>query len=204
MKKVVFVFAAAITVLISACSKDDNDGIVLQAHDENQMMDSMHAMMDRMEAMTMTMDPDLDFGNMMVMHHEGAINMANLQLSAGTNDSLKRFAQKVIADQQREISELTSILSGLSVDDMDMDYMEEQMGGMEKAGKAADVQIITGDIDNDFATLMMIHHQAAMDDASAYLHHGTNAELKEIANTIIMAQTEEIKELADWLKSNKR
>lgn len=204
MKKVVFVVAAAIIGLISACSKDDNDGIVLQAHDENQMMDSMHAMMDRMEVMTMTMDPDIDFGNMMVMHHEGAINMANLQLSAGTNDSLKRFAQKVIADQQKEISEFTSILSGLPVDNMDMDYMEEQMGNMEKSGKAADVQIITGDIDNDFATLMMIHHQAAIDDASGYLHHGNNAELKAIAKNIIEAQTVEIKELADWLKSNKR
>ncbi len=62
----------------------------------------------------------------------------------------------------------------------------------------------TGDIDNDFATLMIVHHQGAMDNASAYLHHGNNAQLKTMANKIIKAQTIEIQELSDWLKANRR
>lgn len=78
------------------------------------------------------------------------------------------------------------------------------MKTMEKMGKVADMQVITGDIDNDFATLMMSHHQSASDNASAYLHDGNNAQLKTIANNIINAQTMEIGELADWLKVNKR
>jgi uncharacterized protein (DUF305 family) len=40
--------------------------------------------------------------------------------------------------------------------------------------------------------------------SSSYLHHGDNAQLKMMANNIIMWQTMEIKELADWLKANKR
>jgi hypothetical protein len=47
MKKVVFVLVSAVALLFTACSKDDNNGILLQAHDQNRMMDSMHAMMDR-------------------------------------------------------------------------------------------------------------------------------------------------------------
>ena len=80
----------------------------------------------------------------------------------------------------------------------------EQMDNMMKMGKAADVQLITDDIDNDFATLMMVHHQSAIDNASAYLHHGNNAQLKTMANNIVMSQNKEIDELADWLKANKR
>lgn len=99
MKKITFVLGVVFAVIFAACSKDDNNGIVLQDHDQNRMMDSMHAMMSRMQAMTMTMDPDIDFAEMMMMHHQGAINMAQVELSAGTNDSLKSFAQKVINDQ---------------------------------------------------------------------------------------------------------
>ena len=204
MKKSIIILGGFIVLILSACSKEDATGLVLQNHDDNRMMDSMHAIMNRMEAMTMTNDPEIDFSRMMIMHHQGAINMSNAVIQSGTNDSLKRFAQKVIADQQKEIQQLQSVLSTVTVDNMDMEYMMEQMEGMKKMDKAIDAELITGDIDNDFATLMIWHHQAAIDDASGYLHHGNNAQLKTIANNIIKAQTTEIQELATWLKANKR
>jgi len=204
MKKTIFgISMIAALLAFTACKKETN-GIILQAHDDNRMMDSMHTMMSRMEAMTMTMDPEVDFAEMMVMHHEGALNMSEALVSAGKNDSLRRFAQKVIADQRAEITVLKSIMMSLTVDNMDMDFMQEQMDNMEKTTKQTDVQIITGDIDNDYATLMILHHQSAIQDASAYLHHGNNNQLKAIANNIITAQNKEIIELSNWLKSNKR
>lgn len=205
MKKSLIILGAFIALTLSACSKEDAIGLVLQNHDDNRMMDSMHAIMSRMvEAMPMTNDPEIDFGKMMIMHHQGAINMANAEIQAGTNDSLKRFAQKVITDQQKEIQQFQSILSTLTVDNTDMEYLMEQMDGMKKMDKAIDAELITGDIDNDFATLMIWHHQGAIDDASGYLHHGNNAQLKTIANNIVKTQTSEIQELATWLKANKR
>lgn len=205
MKKTLLAAAGAFLIIFAACKKENvTNGIIIQSHDANRMMDTMHAMMDRMMARTMTMDPDIDFPEMMMMHHEGAISMANVELQAGKNDSLKRFAQKVIRDQEAEIMQFETILATLSVDTMDMAYMEEQMNNMDKMDKTVDAQPITGDIDNDFATIMMLHHQAAIDDASGYLHHGNNTTLKTIATNIILAQTQEIGELADWLKANKR
>lgn len=85
-----------------------------------------------------------------------------------------------------------------------MDFMQEQMDNMSKGEKVADVQIITGDIDNDFASLMIVHHQGAIDDASAYLHHGSNTQLKALATSIVKAQVMEIEELSNWLKTIKR
>lgn len=204
MKKTFFLIVGTVVLLLSACTKDNDNNQYLQPHDENRMMDTMHAIMDRMMAMEMTNDPEIDFSEMMIMHHQGAINMASVQLQEGKNDSLKRISQKIISEQETEIQQFEAILATLSVDNTDTEYTMEQMEGMEKMGKAIDVELITGDIDNDFATLMIWHHQSAIDDASGYLHHGNNDDLKEIAKKIIKAQTKEIQELADWLKNNRR
>lgn len=197
-------FVATIVFAFVACTKEDNSGIQLQAHDENRMMDTMHAMMDRMMAMPKTNDPEIDFVKMMTMHHQGAINMANVELQEGKNDSLKRTAQKIITEQEAEIQQFNTILSSLTVDNTDTEFAMEQMDNMMKGGKAADVQLITGDIDNDFATLMIVHHQGAIDNASAYLHHGNNAQLKTMATNIVKSQTMEIQEMSNWLIANKR
>lgn len=204
MKKTVFVLGSALVLFMAACTKDNNNGIVLQAHDQNRLMDSMHAMMDRMMATPKTNDPEIDFAKMMIMHHQGAINTSNVELQAGTNDSLKRAAQKIIAEQQAEIAQFNAILAGTSVDNSDPAFTMEQMDNMMKGAKVADIQIVTGDIDNYFATLMIVHHQGAIDNASAYLHHGNNTQLKTMANNIIKAQVMEIEELSNWLKANKR
>ncbi len=195
--------ATIILAGFSACKKDNN-GIQLKPHDQDRMMDSMHAMMNRMMEMTPTNDPEIDFVKMMIMHHQGAINMANVELQAGTNDSLKRTAQKIITEQQTEIQEFNTILATLTVDNSDPDFTMEQMDNMTKTGKVADQQLITGDIDNDFATLMAVHHQSAIDNASAYLHHGNNADLITIAKNIVTSQNMEIIELSNWLIANKR
>jgi len=190
-----------------SCSDDDsatNDGIHLQAHDDNKMMDTMHGMMDEMAGMEMTHDPDVDFAGMMIMHHEGAIAMANLELQEGSNPEMKAMAQAIITDQQQEIQELQGILSSISADEMDMGFTDEQMMQMDKMDAMADQQMITGNIDNDFASLMIIHHQAAIDSASSYLHHGSNPQLLSMANMIIEAQNAEIIEMSNWLAQNRR
>ena len=204
MKNTIIIIGSILVLFIGACSKSSDKNQYLQSHDANVMMDTMHAVMSRMEAMVMTHDPEIDFSKMMTMHHEGAISMANMELKSGKNDSLKRIAQKIITDQQKEIQQFKTILASLTVDNMDMEYMKEQMDGMKKMDAAMDVQLITGDIDNDFATLMMVHHQSAIDDASGYLHHGNNTQLKTIANNIIKSQTMEIQELGAWIKTNRR
>lgn len=204
MKKTVFVLGSAIVMLMAACTKSNDNNQYLQPHDANQMMDTMHAMMNRMMAMPKTNDPEIDFVKMIVMHHQGAINMANVELQSGKNDSLKRTAQKIITEQQAEITQFNTILATLTVDNTDATFSTEQMDNMTKMGKAADVQLITGDTDNDFATLMIVHHQSAIDNASAYLHHGNNTQIKTMATNIVNSQTMEIEEMSDWLIANKR
>jgi uncharacterized protein (DUF305 family) len=193
---------AGILFSLISCSKDDE--IELQAHDANRMMDSLHTMMSRMEAMPKTNDPEIDFPKMMIMHHQGAINMGQVQIQEGKNDSLKRFSQKMVAAQQMEIQDLSSILAGETVNNGVPAFTMEQMDHMMKMDQIADVQLITGDLDNDFATLMIQHHNSAIENAEAYLMYGNNLKLKAMAQKMIDDQKKEIKELSDWLKSNKR
>ncbi len=82
--------------------------------------------------------------------------------------------------------------------------MMEHEESMMKMGKLADVQFITGDIDNDFATLMILHHQAATENSMAYLKYGSDAQIKTWAQKIIDTQKMEIMELSNWLVANKR
>ena len=68
---------------------------------ENAMaMDRMMAAMDAKS----TGDVDRDFVAMMVPHHQGAIDMAQLVLQYGRNEQIRRLAQEIIVTQQQEIA----------------------------------------------------------------------------------------------------
>ncbi|MDF2188658.1 DUF305 domain-containing protein [Paraflavitalea sp. CAU 1676] len=75
-------------------------------HGENSMMGIMQDMSNKMGSMQMKGDVDHDFADMMIVHHQAAIDMAQQQINSGHNDTLKKFARKIIEDQSREIREL--------------------------------------------------------------------------------------------------
>ncbi len=67
-------------------------------------MEAVHKkMMDGMMSMKSTGDPDKDFAMMMIPHHQGAIDMAEIQLKYGKDPALKKMAQDIIDAQKREI-----------------------------------------------------------------------------------------------------
>ncbi len=70
-----------------------------------EMMRQMEVMNKTMTDTPMTGNPDQDFVSMMTPHHQGAIDMARIYLRDGKDPAIRRMAQKVIADQEREIRE---------------------------------------------------------------------------------------------------
>lgn len=195
---------AALIAFSTACSDDDDDNtIAVQAHDENQMMTLMHDMMDEMHTMKVTQDPDIDYATMMKMHHMGAIAMAELELKSGSNSEMKAKAQTIIDAQQKEIAEFDSFLAKATPAIMNMDFHMEMMEGMDRMGKQSDLQIINGNIDQDFATLMIEHHKSATEMAQMHLLMGKSAELKEMSSMIIEEQNKEVAEFQTWLLANR-
>ena len=63
---------------------------------------AMNRMMSAMEAKPAG-DIDRDFVAMMAPHHQGAIDMAVLELRYGKNEQLRRLAQEIIVSQTQEI-----------------------------------------------------------------------------------------------------
>ena len=68
-----------------------------------QMMRAMERMDAGMMAAKPTGSPDRDFAAMMIPHHQGAIDMAKVELIYGQDPVLRRLAQGIIVAQQQEI-----------------------------------------------------------------------------------------------------
>jgi len=59
-------------------------------------------------------DVDRDFMQMMIPHHQGAIEMALVMLKYGRDEKLKRLAQAIIVEQGQEIAYMRSLLASPS------------------------------------------------------------------------------------------
>lgn len=70
--------------------------------------------------------------------------------------------------------------------------MGSMMSGLE--GKTGDV------LDKAFLSEMIVHHEGAVEMAQAILANGKHAELKTVAEAIVVAQTGEINQMKSWQK----
>jgi len=77
-----------------------------------------------------------------------------------------------------------------------MDAMRTMTDAMERME-------MRGEPNADFALMMIPHHQSAIDMAEAYLEHGDDPELTNLANAIVSAQQEEIDFLQNWLEQSR-
>ena len=80
-------------------------------HFVDEMTESMMRMHEAM-AVSPSGNIDADFVAMMVPHHQGAIDMARIQLRYGHDEQLRRIAQEIIVDQQQEIAVMQYAVRG--------------------------------------------------------------------------------------------
>lgn len=99
------------TLLLGAAALLLSGAALARADDFATAMDA--AMMKMHGAMMTgyTGDPDRDFARMMIPHHQGAIDMAEIELRYGKDERLRRLAQGIIVEQRQEIVVMQDILS---------------------------------------------------------------------------------------------
>ncbi|MEO7922206.1 MAG: DUF305 domain-containing protein [Chitinophagaceae bacterium] len=173
----------------------------------NEMMESMNGMMTKMDAMKMTGDFDLDFANMMIMHHQAAIDMSAVELAKGSDAQIKSWAQNIITAQKAEIGQMQALIKNYKMPEMKKENSEmhnelgETMKTMMDKMKA---MTMSGNTDKDFLMMMVPHHESAVTMAEDEISHGKNYELKKLAQKIVEDQNKEIKEFNDWLATHQK
>ena len=221
MKKGILLSLTALAVFGAACGGAGGNGNSSMNHDpmnhgsmdHNTMNHNSPASVNANHGMdhgAMTSDAnaaaapyDLQFIDTMTSHHDGAIEMSKLALKNSQNEELRKFAQQIIDDQQRENAQMKNWrekwYAGKSpAKNMEMPGMADSMKSMMGDGMKK-MEAATGkDFDLMFLSMMIEHHKGAVvmaKDAQARAEH---AELKTLAAEIIKAQEAEIKKMTDW------
>lgn len=140
-------------------------------------------------------DADVMFAQMMIPHHEQAIEMSDMALDPTTQASKEiiDLATQIKAAQDPEIKQMKDLLTAWSQPlTAEMDH-GSKMDGMLSMDDMEKLGALKGpDFDYLWAQSMIAHHEGAIDMAEVVLDDGSNAEALTLANAIVSAQATEI------------
>ena len=80
----------------------------------DRALQTVMVQMDAAMCITPSDDADRDFARAMIPHHQGAVEMAKLELLYGHDPRLRRLAQGIVVEQSQEIALMRSILADAS------------------------------------------------------------------------------------------
>lgn len=169
--------------------------INLGGNDSNGMMDG--GLMGNNKSASAFSGTDIMFAQMMIPHHQQAVDMSTLAETHTTNPEILALAKQIKDAQAPEIKQMTSWIesSGAGMDmghDMGMGGMltEEQMTALGKAQGA--------EFDKLYLEGMIGHHQGALQMAKM-IEDSNNAEAKTLAANIVKSQSAEIEKMKQML-----
>lgn len=84
------------------------------ASEFHRALQTVMVQMDAEMCITPSADADRDFARAMIPHHQGAVEMAKLELLYGSDPRLRRLAQGMVVEQSQEIALMRSILANSS------------------------------------------------------------------------------------------
>jgi uncharacterized protein (DUF305 family) len=149
-------------------------------------------------------DDDVMFAQMMIPHHEQAIEMADIALDplSGASDAVKSLATRIKAAQDPEISKMKAFLTSWKerlTPDSSMDH-SDMMSGMLSAEDITKLSSLRGaEFDREWMTGMIEHHEGAIEMAKDVLKDGKDSAVKALANLVATAQDSEILEMKELL-----
>lgn len=186
----------------SMTHKMQNDSMNSGKMEMDGMMQTLSGTMSKMKEVKMTGDFDLDFANMMIIHHQAAIDMSEVEIEKGTDAQLKTMAKNIVNAQKVEIEQLHQFVKSYKMPEakemnaeMHSELGETMKGMMDKMNNMQ----MTGNTDKDFAMMMKLHHESAVKMAEDEISHGKKSELKKMAQKMIADQSKEISDFKAWL-----
>ena len=196
--KHVLVLAIVSTVFAAACGTQSSSN---NAADPHAGMD--HSKMDH-SAMKSSPDAakadyDLQFIDTMIVHHQGAVDMAKM-LPKGEHAEIKKIGIVIIAAQEREIGDMKAwrekwFASKPTAINMELSGMTASMAGMDMKK----LDSLSGNaFDLEFIKQMIPHHEGAIAMAREALNKTKKDEIRKLAEAIVTEQQGEIDEMKRW------
>lgn len=156
-------------------------------------------------------DADVMFAQMMIPHHEQAVEMSEMLLAKQDIPAeVGDFAQRVIDAQGPEIEHMKAMLGAwgagpASEDEMDdMDHGSGDDAGMSGMMSEEDMAALEQAQGTEAARLyleqMTVHHEGAVEMAREQVDAGQNPQAQELAQQVIDAQEAEITEMEQMLR----
>ncbi len=148
---------------------------------------------------------DSHFIEQMIPHHEGAVAMATLALQKSKRPEIKTLATAIIADQNKEIAEMTGWYKTWFGKDVPKGSASMTGGGMMQAGGmhtggADEMKTLENatDFDKAFLEAMIPHHQLALMMVQMLASGSNRPEMQQLAKNITASQSKQIQEMQDW------
>jgi uncharacterized protein (DUF305 family) len=184
------VAVSAISVFsISACASNNVSGPTSSQSADGMMGNGMND-----SALSAA---DIMFLQMMIPHHEQAIEMSKLAATNTKNPDVLDLAARIEAAQQPEIDLMKKLLADAGQSDMPGHSMGDN-GMMSESDMAALAGAKDSGFDALYLTGMIAHHNGAIAMAGS-VSDSLNPEVKTLVTNIITSQTAEIAEMTDLL-----
>jgi uncharacterized protein (DUF305 family) len=160
---------------------------------------------------------DLMFIDMMIVHHRGAVAMAEVAVERGEHPEVIAMAEEIIAAQEKEIAQLQAWRDAwypdapqMSMEDMmggmggmmsgmpGMGDMGGMMGMMDPAMAAETMRAAPEPFDLAFINAMIPHHLSALMMAEMAIQQAVHPELAAAAQLMVDMQEGEIATMRTW------
>lgn len=156
-------------------------------------------------------DADVMFAQMMLPHHEQAVEMSEMLLTKdGVDQEVRNRAERIVTTQEPEIAHLRAMLEawGASTTDEETGGTDHGTGGMDHGTGGmmteADMDQLMSAEGDDAAVLfleqMTVHHEGAIEMARDQVENGSNPQAVELARDVVEDQESEIQEMETLLE----
>jgi uncharacterized protein (DUF305 family) len=186
-KPVIAGFVALIMALsISGCASASNKGMDHEGHSS--------------EASGDLSSDDIMFLQMMIPHHQQAIDISDLALTKSADPELLALAKDIRDGQSAEIITMKAWLDKAGADLDPGHSMGHDMGGMLSESELAALEAATGkSFDLLWLKGMTGHHDGALHMATM-ITDARNAEIKSFGQAIVTLQSAQNKQMAAMIK----
>jgi uncharacterized protein (DUF305 family) len=142
---------------------------------------------------------DIMFLQMMIPHHQQAIDISNLAMKTSNDSELLALAKTIAADQAAEIAQMKAWLKDAGAD-LDMGHSMDGMGGMLNDAELSALNAETGTkFDILWLKGMTGHHDGAI-HMTTMIRDASNADIKAFGEKVIKDQSAQIEQMKVMLQ----